>query len=172
MENFEQVGLKGKWCSIKHTATLNRAIQLFAKQRSSRNLTVLVKTSQKFFYSYQFWHGSMRLSTRILNISLELIFEFVLAEKFRKKPLRKYDFSCFPPKSIFNFSLWKQHLKKNFFLWKCSELKALSTLRMSSKSKKRFVMAVEFPWKYPGYIVWEKNSIEKKREMHEYRCFT
>ena len=88
---------------------------------------------------------------------LEFIFDFVLVKYGIKNNLSNFakknsfssfsSFSVFSAHSILSLSWSKQKLSEKCFLSKCSELKALQTLKVLSKSETTFVRVVEILWK-------------------------
>ena len=88
----------------------------------------------------------MRRLTKSLNMPLEFIFDFVLVKYGIKNNLSNFakknsfsSFLVFSAHSILSLSWSKQKLFENVFLSKCSELKALQTLKVLSKSETTFV---------------------------------
>ena len=85
---------------------------------------------------------------------LEFIFDFVLVKYGIKNNLSNFakknsfsSFSVFSAHSILSLSWSKQKLSEKVFLSKYSELKALQTLKVLSKSETTFVRVVEILWK-------------------------
>jgi hypothetical protein len=77
----------------------------------------------------------------------------------------KTRFWHFSDKSILGLSPWKQKLFKKTFLSKCLELKALQTLKISSKSEITFVQcgwdSVELPYSLVESLI----SLMKSKEI-------
>ena len=128
------------------------------------------KMAKNLFFAYlkqvdhDLRNGRNIISKQILHefVAREKLYRMVSNPEWAKTPTQRigwfildagtiiYQYSpfrFFTAYSILSLSRSKQKLSEKFFLSKCSKLKALQTLKVSSKSETIFVRVVEILWK-------------------------